>query len=519
MANTPFMDLQQPTVGGDSGTWAPKLNSNNTVIDTHDHSTGKGVQIPTGGIEDEAVTYIKIQEVTAEKLLGRGVAGSGVIQEITLGTNLSMSGTTLNASGGGGGAQTLKQTLALGNVTDGYNIAISAGDKITLSNLGQLSVASNDIVINYSAAISGNANDIYLIAQSSNAANGNGGNIVFTPGSKNGSGTQGRIIATENIDMIFNQIIQVTDPTNPQDVATKHYVDGYNFSGAVTLAGDVSGPAGSNAIGTNKVTRAMLSQGTALTVIGRSANSTGNVADIAGTNNQVLRISGSVLGFGAIDLSTAQVTGVLPIGNQASQSMGGDVSGTTAAATIAKLQAVTLTVGTPGATQDGYVITYQQSSTSFVLKPAPGSGGGGSQTLAQTLVLGNSTGGTNISINSTDQVTGAGKLNIGSTTVNHTITGGQIRSVVTIASNLTLSDGYFNILVNTAAARSITLPTPVAGRKFIFFDVTGSANTNNITIVRNGSEKIGNVAASYIFTTDYGSFSLTSDGTDWMIGN
>ena len=50
------------------------------------------------------------------KLIGRHSSGSGVFQEITLGTNLSLSGDTLNATGGGGGG------LLSGNATQ-----VSAG--------------------------------------------------------------------------------------------------------------------------------------------------------------------------------------------------------------------------------------------------------------------------------------------------------------------------------------------------------------------------------------------------------
>ena len=42
--------------------------------------------------------------IATNRLVGRGTAGTGVIEEIILGTNLSLIGTTLNASGGGGGA-------------------------------------------------------------------------------------------------------------------------------------------------------------------------------------------------------------------------------------------------------------------------------------------------------------------------------------------------------------------------------------------------------------------------------
>lgn len=57
--------------------------------------------IATAGIADAAVTYAKIQDVSAgSKLVGRGDSGSGDMQEITLGTGLAMTGTTLSASGG-----------------------------------------------------------------------------------------------------------------------------------------------------------------------------------------------------------------------------------------------------------------------------------------------------------------------------------------------------------------------------------------------------------------------------------
>lgn len=57
-------------------------------------------------IGNNKITYAKIQSASGQALLG--TTGAGNYQEITLGTNLSMSGSTLNASGGGSFYQTVQ---------------------------------------------------------------------------------------------------------------------------------------------------------------------------------------------------------------------------------------------------------------------------------------------------------------------------------------------------------------------------------------------------------------------------
>lgn len=53
-------------------------------------------------IDNDAVSYAKMQNVSAaSKLLGRGDSGSGDVQEITIGSGLTMTGATLSASGSG----------------------------------------------------------------------------------------------------------------------------------------------------------------------------------------------------------------------------------------------------------------------------------------------------------------------------------------------------------------------------------------------------------------------------------
>ncbi len=54
----------------------------------------------TWTVDNDAVTFGKMQNIATARLLGRGTAGTGDIEEIQLGSNLSLSGTTLNSTSG-----------------------------------------------------------------------------------------------------------------------------------------------------------------------------------------------------------------------------------------------------------------------------------------------------------------------------------------------------------------------------------------------------------------------------------
>lgn len=62
---------------------------------------------PLSGGGDLSADRTITTSMSTNKLIGRGTAGTGVMEEITLGTNLSFSGTTLNATGGGASDYTI----------------------------------------------------------------------------------------------------------------------------------------------------------------------------------------------------------------------------------------------------------------------------------------------------------------------------------------------------------------------------------------------------------------------------
>lgn len=112
-------------VSGGAPVWGPAVTI--TDGDKGDITVSGSASALT--IDNDVVTYAKMQNVSAaSKVLGRGSAsGSGDPEEITLGTNLTMSGTTLNAAVNNGSVALTGQTASIGATTLFTGSASTAG--------------------------------------------------------------------------------------------------------------------------------------------------------------------------------------------------------------------------------------------------------------------------------------------------------------------------------------------------------------------------------------------------------
>jgi hypothetical protein len=89
-------------------------------------------------------------------------------------------------------------------------------------------------------------------------------------------------------------------------------------------------------------------------------------------------------------------------------------------------------------------------------------------------------------------------------------------SIVAVSGDVTLTANAIH-LVSSAAARNLTLPAHSAGQRLYIKDSTGSCETNNFTLIRTGGGNIDGLASSRILQTNWGSWHLVDDGTDWFI--
>lgn len=85
------------------------------------------------------------------------------------------------------------------------------------------------------------------------------------------------------------------------------------------------------------------------------------------------------------------------------------------------------------------------------------------------------------------------------------------------ASPQAVLNGKTYLTTTSSVAITFNLPAPAANLWFIVKDISGDAGTNNMTLHRNGTEKIDGVAADATINIPDAFVLVVSDGTDWYI--
>jgi hypothetical protein len=135
--NTPLVE-KNPTADAIWKRWLEQLRTRLILPGQIEHNNLEGLQ---GGTTDEyyhltSSQHGAITSIPQNRLLGRGASsGTGAAEAITLGTNLSLSGTTLNATGGG---SDLKIVYNNENLEIDTNTQVTGHASLTFTGTGNL---------------------------------------------------------------------------------------------------------------------------------------------------------------------------------------------------------------------------------------------------------------------------------------------------------------------------------------------------------------------------------------------
>jgi len=382
--------------------------SDNEVLRRSGTSIGFG-SVATGGIADNAVTDAKLRDSAALSVIGNATNATADPADIAAASDhqvLRRSGTAL-----GFGAVALNQSAAVTGA-----LGFSNGGTGQTSQQAAMNALAGAIT-------------------SGQYLRGNGTNVLM-------SSIQAGDVPTLNQNTTGSAATLTTARNIQTDLAS---TSAASFNGSANITPGVTG----------RLAFSNLAQGSALSVLGVTGNATADNASIAaGTDHQVLRRSGTSVGFGAVALNQANaITGTLPVAN-----------GGTGATTL---------------TANNVILGNGTSAVSFV---APGTTG--------NVLTSNGT-------TWTSAAGGGGSGTVTSVSGTGTVNGITLSGTVTTSGNLTLSGSVAiagsQITSGDIAAARITSALNASGSAPIFA-CRAWANINGATPAIRGSGNISSIA-------------------------
>ena len=348
-------------------------NTGDQTITLTGNVTGSGTGSFAATIANSAVTYAKIQNVsTNNRLLGRSTAGAGVVEEITVGSGLSLSGGTLTASGGGSGTVTDVSvvtangvsgsvatstttpaiTLTLGAITP---TSVAATGTVTGSNLSGTNTGDQTITLTGDVTGSGTgsfaatiANGAVTLAKQADIATASfmgrntaatgvqevlsiattktmlsltgtnsGDQTITLTGDVTGSGTGSFAATIANSAVTYAKI---------QNISATNRILGRSTAGAgvveeITVGGDITQSGSTFTIANSAVTLAKQANIATASFMGRNTAATGvqevlsiatakTMLNLTGTNSgdQTITLTGGVTGSGTGSFAATVVT-------------------------------------------------------------------------------------------------------------------------------------------------------------------------------------------------------------------